>query len=128
MSDENVKPRLTPEGKFALIVMACEAPLFCIFLAFGQPILGVSVCVCAAVVITALRATWAQHKHVWYWVVFAIALVLQVPFVLYVPWTDHAYRGTALMAFGFLDFAVVWGIIKLAGKLMGRSDEASPIT
>lgn len=128
MSDEKVSPQLTPEGKFALIVMACEVPLFCIFLALGQPILGVSVCVSVAVVITALKATWAQHKHVWYWVVFAIALVLQAPFVLYVPWTNHAYRGTALMAFGFLDFAVVWGIIKLAGKLMDRSDGANPTT
>ena len=125
MSDENVKPRLTPEGKFALIVMACALPLFCIFLVLGRPILGVSVCVCAAVVITALRATWAQHRHVWYWVVFAIVLVLQVPFVLYIPWTNHAYRGTAFMAFGFLDFAVVWGAIKLPEKVMKRGGASS---
>ena len=117
---ENVKPQLRPEGKFALLLILCEFAVFALFLVFGQPKIGLGACICVAVFMIALRATWQLHDHRWYWGAVVIAVALQAPFVFYVPWTNHAYRGTALLPFGFVDFLVVWGCIKLAEKVMRR--------
>jgi hypothetical protein len=114
----NVKPRLTPNGKFALILIACEFALFGISLAFGKPTLGLSACVCAGVLLAAIRSTWALHEHVWYWIAVAISAAMQLPLMLYLPWSNHAYWGTALLVFGILDYVAVWGCIMLAEKTM----------
>ena len=119
-ADEHVKAQLTPEGKFALILIACEIVVFAIALFFGQPELGLSAAISIAILLIAWRATWKLHEHRWYWIAIVVSIALQIPFVFYVPWTNHAYRGTALMAFGFLDFFVVWGGIKLCEKVLGR--------
>lgn len=37
-----------------------------------------------------------------------VAVAIQIPFILYVPCSNHAYRGTALAFFGFLDVFIVW--------------------
>lgn len=117
---DSKQPRLTPEGKFALMVIACMFPLFVIFLALDKPVLGVSICVCVAVVLTALRSTWDLHEHNWYWVAVVISLLIQPLFVIYVPWSNHAYRGTALLPFGMLDYLFVWGCIKLTQRAMRK--------
>lgn len=120
-NDDYVKPQLTPEGKFALLVILCEFVVFAIALFFGHPELGLSACISVAILLIALRATWKLREHGWYWGAVIVSVALQVPFIFYVPWTNHAYRGTALTAFGFLDFFVVWGSIKLIAKLTNRA-------
>jgi hypothetical protein len=124
-ADEDIKPQLTPEGKFALLLIACEFATFVVFLLFNEPGVGLSACISVAVLMIAIRATWRLHVHRWYWVATAVSIALQAPFLVYVPWSNHAFRGTALLPFGLLDFILVWGCIKLAEKLMKKSDEAS---
>ena len=120
-TDERVKARLTPAGKFALFLILCEIVIFAIALFFGQPELGLSACISIAILLTVLRATWKLREHVWYWVAVAVSVVLQIPFNVYVPLSNNAYRGVTLVAFGLLDFFVVWGCIKAAEKLMNRN-------
>jgi hypothetical protein len=119
-ADEHVKAQLTPEGKFALLMMLSEVVVFAIALFFNQPKLGLSACISIAILLIVLRATWKLREHGWYWVAVVVAVALQIPVIFYVPWSNHAYRGTALAAFGFLDFIVLWGGIKVAEKLMKR--------
>ena len=120
-TDERVKAQFTPAGKFALLLILCEVVVFSIALFFGQPELGLSACISIAILLIALRATWKLREHVWYWVTVAVAAALQIPFNFYVPLSSHAYRGVTLVAFGLLDFFVVWGCIKTAEKLMNRA-------
>ena len=120
-ADEHGKAQLTPEGKFALLLILCEFVVFAIALFCGQPELGLSACISIAVLLIALRATWKLHEHSWYRVAVAVSIALQIPFIFYVPWSNHAYRGTALAAFGFLDFITVWGGITVCGKLLSRA-------
>jgi hypothetical protein len=118
---DDVKPQLTPEGKFALLLIVCEFAVFILFLVFDKPKVGLSACISVAILMIAMRATWRLHEHRWYWAAVAISIVMQAPFILYVPWSNHAYRGTALLPFGFLDFFIVWGCIKLSEKVMSRA-------
>ena len=120
-ADEHVKAQLTPEGRFALLLILAMLPIFGIFLFFNRPELGLGTCESIGTLLIALRATWKLREHGWYWAAVAVSVALQIPFILYVPWSNHVYRGTALGAFGFLDLIVVWGGIKLCEKLLGRT-------
>ena len=120
-ADEHVKAQLTPAGKFALLLIFCEIVVFAIALVFGKAELGLSASVSMAILLISLRSTWKLHGNNWYWVAAVAAAALQIPFIFYVPWTNHAYRGTALAAFGFLDLIIVWGGITLCGKLLNRA-------
>jgi len=92
-----------------------------VFLFFNQPELGLGTCESMAGLLIALRATWKLREHGWYWGAVVVAVAIQIPFILYVPWSNHAYRGTALTLFGFVDFIIVWGVIKLCDKLFSRA-------
>lgn len=115
--DEPVKAQLTPEGKFALLLILLEISIFAICLCFGQPELGFVAGISFAILLIAMRATWRLHEHGWYWGAVVVSTTLQRPFVSFVPWSNHAYRGTALVALGFLDFLVVFAVIKLCERL-----------
>lgn len=120
-ADEHVKAQLTPEGKFALLLILCMVPTFVVFLFFNQPELGLGTCESIAGLLIALRATWKLREHGWYWGAVVVAVAIQIPFILYVPWSNNAYRGTALTLFGVVDFILVWGVIKLCDKLFSRA-------
>jgi hypothetical protein len=120
-TDEHVKAQLTPAGKFALLLILCEILVFAVAIFFGQPELGLSASISIAILLIALRATWKLREHGWYWFAVAVSVVLQAPFIFYVPWSNHAYRGTALVSFGVLDFVIVLGLIKLCGQLLNRA-------
>jgi hypothetical protein len=120
-ADEHVKAQLTPEGKFALLLILSMLPTFVVFLFFDKPELGLATCESIGSLLIALRATWKLRVHGWYWGAVVVSVVLQIPFIFYVPWSNHAYRGTALVLFGFLDFIMVWGVMKLCDKLFSRA-------
>jgi cell division protein FtsW (lipid II flippase) len=83
-------------------LILCEIVVFVIALFVGQPELGLSACISIAILLIALRATWKLREHGWYWGAVVVSVVIQIQFIFYVPWSNHAYRGTALAAFGFL--------------------------
>jgi hypothetical protein len=120
-ADEHVKAQLTPEGKFALLLMLSEVVVFAVALFFNQPEVGLSACISVAIFLIVLRATWKLREHGWYWGAVVVAVALQIPFFLYVPWSNHTYRGTALIGLGFVDFIVLWGGIKLCEKLFSQA-------
>lgn len=119
MGDDN-RPRLTSEGKFVLLLILCGWVVFAGFLVLGEPGAGLAVCISAAVIALALRATWKLHRHRWYWWAVALSAALQAPVAIYAPWTNHAYRGTLLTAFALLEYAIVFGCIKVFERLFMR--------
>jgi hypothetical protein len=120
LTDDRVRARLTPAGKSALLLIAGMLPTFGIFLFLGQPELGLGICASMGVLLIALRATWSLRRRAWYWIAVSFSVALQVPFILYVPWSDHAYRGPVLSAAGVLDLILVWGGITLCEKVFSR--------
>ena len=120
-ADDHANAELTADGKFALLVVLGEIVVFAVALFFDRPDVGLRACISMAIFLIVLRATWKLRQHGWYWGAVATAVVLQIPFFVYVPWPNHTYRGTALIGFGFLDFIVLWGVIKLCEKLFSRA-------
>lgn len=115
-SEDDVKPHLTPEGKFALLLILVGFLVFVPFVILGKAALGYGTCICLAMVAIAVRATWALHRRGWYWAVVAISSILQLPIIFYMPWSQRAYR-VMLFPLGICDFVLVWGCVKLTEKL-----------
>ncbi len=113
---DDVRPRLTPEGKFALYLIAGEVCLFIPFVILGKAELGLGSCICFAMVAIAAWLNWASRGRRWFWLGVVLSVAIQLPLILYYPWENRAYR-PLLMPLGICDVAVSWGMIKLFGRL-----------
>jgi hypothetical protein len=107
--------------KWALVAILCSLPLFFLFAYLGDPGRGRAASICAAVILTAIRARWDSRKHGWFWITIAIVVFLHVPLVLLIPWTNKSMPGITLLPIAFLDYAIVYGCIKLVEKAMKRA-------
>jgi len=123
-TDEDENHQLTPEGRFALWVIAFEIPVFFIVRVAGSPELALTAAISLAISMIALRATWNQHGHSWYWIAAVIAVAIEIFVNFHVPWSNHAFRGAALLPFAVFDYLIVYGCIKLAESAMNWADTA----
>lgn len=121
-ADEAVNHQLTPDGKFALLIVACEIPVFLVVLVAGSPLLALSISTAIGISMIALRATWPLHNRSWYWLASAIAVAVEVFVNLHVPWANHAFRGAALLPLAILDYLIVYGCIRLVERTMHWAD------
>jgi hypothetical protein len=55
---------------------------------------------------------------VWFWLAITFAAAIQVPPVLLIPWTMHSFPRFAFLGMGGMDFAIVFGFIRLFEKVM----------
>lgn len=111
--------------KTAVVALLCALPFFFFFAALGDPAKGRAAAGCVGISVFVVWIRWDLRRRVWFWATVAILVVLHVPLVLFIPWTNTNYPGVVLLPLGLLDLAIVYGCIKLVEKVMKRSDEAS---
>src|SRR5579862_2227451 len=105
--------------KWRLVMMLCLVVLFLPFAFLGDPGRGRAALMCAGVISIAVRSTWNLRKHLWFWVTVAILTALHAALVLFVAWSSSpSYTWIALLPVGVVDYAIVYGCIKLAEKVM----------
>lgn len=119
LNSRNPENRLTPLR--GLIAVLCASPLFFYFAFNGDPARGRAAMLCGAVGLIAIECHWEKRKYVWFWVTVAILAVLHLPLVLFVRWQQQSYPGYTLLPFAILEFALVYGCIKLVAKVIIRS-------
>ncbi len=112
---EDVKPHLTPEGKFALVVIFGELFVFIPFAFLGHPDLGFGACISGAMTAIAVRSKWSSHRNQLFWPAAALSLLLQIPLVLFYPWNKRDLR-PLLLPLGIFEYAIVWVCIEMAVK------------
>ncbi len=114
--DAQSSRRLTPLS--ALIAVLCASPLFFLFASLGDPGRGRAAMLSAAVIIIAIRSRWDLSHRLWFWITVSIVAGLHVPLVLLTRWPQGGYAGYALWLPAVLDFAVVYGFIKVAERIV----------
>ena len=114
--DHQSSKRLTP--LWALIAVICASPLFFLFASQGNPGRGRAAMLSAAVIIIAIRSRWDLSHRLWFWITISIVVGLHVPLVLLTEWPQKGYAGYALWLPAVLDFAVVYGLIKVAERIV----------
>jgi len=106
------------------MVMLYASPIMILFAILGAWKTGLGAWICAGIVLLVVRLRWDLKNRSWFWMTIAVAGVLQVPLVYYVPWSNTNLSFASLLPVGIVDFAIVYGCIKIVEKLMKRNAEA----
>jgi hypothetical protein len=112
--------------KSALVAMVCSLPLYFLFNYLGNPGRGEAAGICAAITLIVVEAFWDLRRSVWFWVTIASVLLLHVPLILLVPWTNKSYPGVVLLPIALIDFFVVYGCFKLVETAAKKNAPPSP--
>jgi len=107
--------------KWTLVVILCMVPVFTLFAYFGDPGRGRAAAGSTIVIMYAARGCWNLKEHAWFWTTLTIIIALHVLLVLLIPWTSKSYPGLTLFPIAVLDYAIVYGSIKLVEKVMKRA-------
>lgn len=107
--------------KTALLAMLFASPVFLLFIYLGKVEEGIGVWICVGMVAAAIIVRWDLRRSAWFWLAVLIAGLLQIPFAVFVPWTNRHMSFVSFLPFGVLDYAIVYGCIKLAEKIIKRS-------
>jgi hypothetical protein len=103
--------------KWALVALACATPVFVLVVYFADIGRARAAAGSVATMVLAIRACWDLNKNVWFWITIAIAAGCHILLILFVPWTSKSYPGYALLPIGILDFALIYGALKLVDKI-----------
>jgi len=120
--DENLpSPETALTHKWGLLAGLCSLlPLF-IFAYLGDAGKGRAAAISLAVIIIVARARWDLKNYAWFWITLVVMIALHVPLVLLIPWTSRSYPGITLLPVAAVDYAIVYGCIKLTEKALKPS-------
>lgn len=79
---------------------------------------GIGAWICTTLVIWVMRTHWDLRKSPWFWASIVLATILQIPFILLVPWGNRDVTGVSILPVGLLDLGMVYGCVKLAEKMI----------
>jgi hypothetical protein len=115
--------------KWAILAMLCLSPIFLFSVYLGHPKEGAGIWACAGIVLIALRPHWNSHRSVWFWIVVSTAVLVQVPFVVFIPWNNSDYSSVSLLPMGVLDYGIVYVLVRMMKKKIAvRPGERDPQT
>jgi hypothetical protein len=111
-------PKLT--AGIAYLIALCSSPIMVIFWILYSLGTGIGAWICFTFVLLVVRIRWDLRRHAWFWITIALALLLQIPLVLLIPWNSRNLTWIILLPVAALDYSVVYGCVRLAEKLMKR--------
>lgn len=100
--------------------MLVASPVFLLFIWLGRVEQGIGVWICVGIVIAVIVVRWDLRGSIWFWLAVSVAGVLQIPFVVFVPWMNRHMSFVSFLPFGALDYIIVYGCIKLAENKIHR--------
>ncbi len=106
--------------KDGLIAMLFASPIMLLFSCLGDWKRGLGAWICAGLLFLVVKMHWDLRHQSWFWMTVVILGGLQVPFVLYIPWSNMNLSYASLLPIGVLDFAIMYGCIRLAEKVASR--------
>lgn len=110
--------RMTQRSAFLAMLIA--SPILMLFTYLGEFDQGIGAWICAGFIVLTVKAHWDLRKHLWFWAAILLATALQVPFVMFVPWTRRYWSMMVLLPFALLDYVVIKWCIKLAENVAKR--------
>jgi predicted MFS family arabinose efflux permease len=100
-----------------MAAIAAVSFVFFFFIVPHQPGRGAALVVFGVGGGMAIRACWNLSHHAWFRITLSAIFVVQGCLIFLLPWSTERFPGIVLVPFGLVDFAVVYGIVKLVQKL-----------
>jgi len=119
---EDRKMRLPWWGVLCVILGALAVLIF--FDHFGQLALARPTMISAAMVLIAIAMRWRLKRHVWFWITMIVLTALDVPLILFVPWTTKWIPALAIIPIGIADLCLMLWVLSVVGKFMGEPKTA----
>ena len=107
-------------SKSAYIALLFVLPVLLSFVAFGKWEMGIGAWICAGLVGLVVKSHWDLRGSSWFWLSICVAILLQVPIVLLIPWGNRGLTGISLLPVAVVDYGLVYGCVKLAEKMTNR--------
>lgn len=118
MSDE--KPESVLRSLLQIAAAAAVSFIFFFFIVPNQPGKGGAIAACTVGGVMAMRACWSLSRYAWFWITFAAIFFIQGCLIFVLPWSTERFPGIILVPIGLVDFAFVYGIVKLIQRLHGQ--------
>jgi len=120
---KSAQPQRELSRKLGYVALLCALPVFILFCILGKWENGIGAWIGTAIVFMVVGVRWDLRRRFWFWIIIGLALLLQTPFVLLVPWNDRKMTWISLLPVGVLDYFFVYIFVKLGEKLMAGSAE-----
>jgi hypothetical protein len=120
MTNDKKTSEMSSESTFLTGLFAL--PILIPFTLLGRFQQGLGACACLATVLIIARYRWDLRKHASFWIVIAVLLLMQLPIVVYVPWTAKGLNGRAMMPLALADGAIGMGLVKLAEMAVKKKE------
>ncbi len=110
----------------SLAALISVVPVFFIVSHFADDARALVASCSAGIIVLAVRYFWDLRKRIWFWTVVTFIVFLHVLLVLFLPpptqqWNYVHLNYVQMLPFGVLDFAFVYGIIRLVETVAKRS-------
>ena len=115
MSDE--KPESVLRNLLQIAAIAAVSFIFFFFIVPNQPGKGGAIAVFAVGGGMAMRACWNLRHYAWFWITLTAIFGVQGWLIFVVPWSAERFPGIILVPIGLVDFAFVYGVVKLVQRL-----------
>lgn len=120
-----------PKGQRAtdysgVIIGAITLPVLILFDYLGKFDTGLSVTICLGMNLLAVRLRWELRRCVWFWVVAALALAVEMPLALMIQWHQITINRITLLPIGVAVLLITLGAVKFVEKFIVKytpSDE-----
>jgi hypothetical protein len=112
--------------KVGYLILLCSSPILIAFAILGNVHLGFGAWICTVLVMFVVRTRWDLRRHVWFWIIIIIAELIQIPIVLVIPWSDRNLTWITFLPVAVLDYALVYGCIKLIEMMLRKDKGVSP--
>ncbi|HZY71911.1 MAG TPA: hypothetical protein VFE22_02250, partial [Edaphobacter sp.] len=91
----------------------CTAPIMLPFAYANHAARGENAWLVTMIILAVIRIRWELRSQTWFWIVVVLIGAAHIPIILCAPWTNSHYLGYAMAPLIFIDFAAVYGVVKL---------------
>jgi hypothetical protein len=123
---DSKEPTRELTSKSAYIAALYSLPVTLILACFGKWEMGIGAGICAGIVVLIVKSHWDLRGSPWFWLSIGVAILLQVPIVLLIPWGNRGLTGMSLLPVAVADYGLVYGCVKLAEMMGSKSEGSSP--
>jgi hypothetical protein len=109
-----------PDGgkKLGLLIFLCTLPVLLFFTHIGKTDLGLSIGMCLGMNTLAVGICWDLRRHLWFWAVVGVVLLLHVPLILMIQWPQEWVPRMALLPIGLADMLITVGVVRFVQKFI----------